>query len=244
MDTINTELPDDYLIGLLVVIVFSLLSYGSKKIDGLGALIGGLIAWCIFLGGNFPAMGLLFAFFVLGSAASSWKMKRKEELGLAEKNKGKRTVINAVSNGGVAALCGTLAFLFPEYQQHFIAMLAASLASATSDTLSSELGNVYGTQYVNILSFKTDQRGKDGVISWEGTVIGLLGSLMLGICYGLGFGFELSFVIVVIVGFLGNILDSILGATLQQQKRLSNHGVNLMNTLLAAVIAGIVLAMI
>jgi uncharacterized membrane protein len=47
---------------------------------------------------------------------------------------------------GVAALLGLLIWLFPKSPIISI-MIAASLASATADTLSSELGNAYGTNF-------------------------------------------------------------------------------------------------
>lgn len=234
----TSMLRSDILLGLCVVVIFVALSYWSKKIDGLGAIGGGVIAFSIFLGGGFPLLFLLFVFFVLGSAASAWKIVEKTTLGFAEKNKGKRTIINAVSNGGVAACCGVLAFSFPSHQLLFSVMSAASLAAATSDTLSSELGNLYGSHYMNILSLKKSKRGLDGVISLEGTVIGLLGSLFMGGCYAIGHAANLYLIVVIVLtGFAGNLVDSVLGASIQRKGWVSNHTVNLLNTISAALLA-------
>lgn len=230
------SLPDYWQWGLITVVIFVLLSIASGKIDVLGGLVGGIIALMIFLGGGFYLMGFLFIFFFLGSFASSWKMKKKQKLGLAEKNKGKRSVANALANGGVGALTAFLAWVFPEHSMLFQAMCVASFASATSDTLSSEFGNIYGQRFINILTFKKDERGKDGVISLEGSLFGVVGSLIIALFYLLIFQSGLFiFTLIFISGLIGNLTDSVLGATLQQKGLLNNHSVNFFNTLVAVV---------
>lgn len=214
------------------------LSVYWEKIDIPGAIVGGVIASCIYAGGGYGSLALLFLFFVMGSLASHWKISWKQAEGLAEKNKGKRSVVNAVSNGGVAAICGLLAALFASYSDVFLCMLAASLASATADTLASELGNIYGKYYINILTLKSDERGKDGVISLAGTLWGALGSLVIAVSYGLANSFDTFLFIVFIGGIMGNAFDSILGASLQQKGYLNNHMVNVANTAFAALVAG------
>ena len=41
------------------------------------------------------------------------------------------------------------------------------------------------------------------------------------------------------VGTVGNLTDSVLGATLERQQRLSNNAVNFLNTLVGALVAGL-----
>jgi uncharacterized protein (TIGR00297 family) len=227
------RLPDHLGLGLISVGGAMLLSVALRKIDLSGGLVGSLIA--IFLGGGFSALLLLLIFFVAGSLASRWKLNWKESQGLAEKNRGRRSVVHAVSNGGVAAICGLCAWVFPGDAGVWLTMLAASLAAATGDTLSSELGNVYGRRYFNILNGKPESRGLDGVISLEGSLIGAAGSLLLAGAFAVKGGVQMG-IVVVIAGILGNIVDSLLGATLQRWGWLSNHAVNFANTLAGAAI--------
>ncbi|MEN7548425.1 DUF92 domain-containing protein [Rapidithrix thailandica] len=226
-------MPENWPIGFVVIAVSMAMAYLGKKLDLLGALVGGGIALCIFMGVGFKGLFFLFVFFVLGTGASHWKFKEKEKLQVAEKNKGRRSVANALANGGVAATCGLLAWLFPMHQELFTGMIAAAFASATADTLSSELGNLYGSRYVNILSFRPDQRGLDGVISLEGTVLGTFGSALLALSYGFLYQWSNMVVFVFLAGVIGNFMDSYLGATLQRNGYLNNHTVNLANTLAA-----------
>ncbi len=237
MPDLNLAFPSHWPYGLALVIFFTLLSYATKRIDASGAITGGFLTACMLLGAGIWGLIILGAFFTLGSLASVWKMKLKQQLGLAEPNKAKRSAVHAFSNGGVAALCGLLAWLFPAHAALFQTMLAASMASAMADTLASELGNVYGSSYVNILTFRPEPRGLDGVVSWEGTLLGAAGSVFIACIYGFGFGWNFSVIIVALAGIAGNWFDSVLGATLQRKGYLNNHAVNFANTLFAALFA-------
>ncbi|MCB0840637.1 MAG: DUF92 domain-containing protein, partial [Bacteroidetes bacterium] len=124
--------------------------------------------------------------------------------------------------------------IFPQHETVFLPMLAASLAAAASDTFSSELGNVYGKTYRNILTFSKDERGKDGVISLEGSLLGLLGSGIIALIYGLWFGLYAQAIVIFVAGYSGNLMDSLLGATLQKHGYMNNDTVNVGCTLFAA----------
>jgi len=222
--------------GLLGIVLFVVLSIWSGKIDQLGAMTGGIIALSLFLGTGFVGLVLLLFFFVAGSFASYWKRAEKSKMGLEQENKGKRTYTHAIANGGVAALCGYLGWLLPEKQLLFEYAMAASFAAAMADTLSSELGNVYGSKYWNILSWKHEPKGLDGVISWEGSLAGLLGGLGLAVLYGTISGNYSIIPLISIAGVLGGVFDSILGATLQRKGYLSNGMVNFWNTAFGAIV--------
>ena len=205
----------------------------------MGALTGGIIGFCIFLATGFTGIAMMVLFFVLGVLATSWKIKTKENIGAAERDKGKRTAGQVAANAGVAGLLGLLILLFPAYQFFLQLMLAASFSSATADTLSSELGTVYGKRFYNILSFKKDRRGENGVVSLEGTLFGLSGSVLIALVYAIAFGWNIYFFFIVIAGTVGNLADSILGAALERKQLIKNNAVNFLNTLIGALIGGL-----
>ncbi len=226
---------------LLFLIVGSVmvLSIALKKLTLPGALTGGLLSLCIYLGAGFTGIALLGSFFVLGVASTAVKKEWKENSGLAKKGESKRTAGQVFANGGAAAIFGALSFLFPQHVHLLQLMLAASLASATADTISSELGVVYGGHFYNIRTFEKDTRGLDGVVSWEGTLLGVLGSCAIALVYAAGFGFNKAFLWIVVAGTFGNLLDSFLGATMERAHRVGNNGVNFLNTVAAALAAGL-----
>ncbi|MCB1042208.1 MAG: DUF92 domain-containing protein [Acidobacteria bacterium] len=230
-------LPPDWLWGACLVILLVIGSIASRKIDFWGGLVGGLLAACVFLGSGLAGLSVLFTFFVLGSTASSFGKRAKAAAGLAQENEGRRSIRHALANGGFSAMCGVTVWLAAMPSEWGQVMLAASLASATADTLSSELGNVYGRRYVNILTFKQEQRGLDGVISLEGSLFGVLGALIVGLVWLAWTGNLKSAGVIAAAGIIGNLVDSVLGATIQRTGAMSNDSVNFANTASAGLAA-------
>lgn len=219
--------------GLVGVTVFSVLSVWSGKIDLPGATAGWVVAMGLFLGGGFPALVLLLLFFVLGTLASSWGKRRKQAWGLAQEDGGRRSLRHALANGGVAGLSGLLAWSLPSQETLWLAALAGALASAAGDTFSSELGNLYGRRYLDLLTLRPGQRGLDGVISLEGTLLGAGGSALVALAAHWGL-YGVSGWSVLLGGLLGNLTDSLLGAFLQRRGYMTNDTVNFANTVAGA----------
>jgi uncharacterized protein (TIGR00297 family) len=224
--------------------LFLLLTAGiiiSVKVEKLtlpAALTGGAIAVLIFLGAGYTGLSMLAAFFVLGTIATVWKKKEKQLFKPATDHT-KRNAGQVLANGGVAAIIGIMICFMPAQIELLRITMAASLSSAMADTLSSELGMIYGRRFYNIVTFKKDEKGLDGVISLEGILIGIVGSIMIAIIYALGFGWNSSFLVILVAGTIGNLSDSVLGALLERRYYLDNDDVNFLNTLIAALAAGL-----
>ena len=231
-----------------------------RKLTPPAAIAGALCACAVYMGDGFQGLALLALFFLLGTAATSWRKKEKLGIHGAAAHQSTRRTGQVVANGGVAAIAGLLALFFPTHRQLFSLLLVASLSSATADTLSSELGMVYGRRFFNILTLKTDQRGLDGVISLEGLLLGIIGSALIATVFLIipappETAFAIipppphqptpilsnghAFLILLIAGTVGNLADSLLGALFERRGLLTNDLVNLLNTLIAAITAAI-----
>jgi uncharacterized protein (TIGR00297 family) len=210
----------------------------AKKLTPAAAITGVGVAEAVYAGGGFAGLILLALFFLLGTMATSWKKEKKLGLKGNAAHESTRTPGQVIANGGVAALAGIGALLFPQHKPLFLLMMAAGLSSATADTLSSELGMVYGRRFYHLLTFKPDERGLDGVVSLEGTGIGIAGSILIAAAFVLTTQTKLyNFIIVLAAGTLGNLLDSVLGAVLERKGIITNNTVNFLNTLAAALFA-------
>ena len=201
------------------------------------AITGAIIAVSIFAGAGDGGFIMMTMFFLLGTLATAHKVDTKKQIGIAEANKGRRTASQVLANAGVQGLLGLFKVADAQHQSLYLLMIAAAFSSATADTLSSELGSVYGKRFYNILNFKKDLRGLNGVVSLEGTLAGIAGSCIIALLYAIAAGFGKGFLIVIIAGTAGNLFDSVLGATLERKGLLKNDGVNLLNTAFAAVVA-------
>ena len=221
-------------ITLLILLLGSVLSYTAKKLTLAGAATGALVGLLMYKGAGLMGLMILAAFFISAIWATKWQVAKKTAIGAAEENKGRRTAGQVLANGGVAALLGAATWLFPENTALIQLMIAGSFAAATADTLSSELGMVYGRRFFNILTFKKDQRGLDGVVSLEGTLIGVAGAILIALVYSLFIGWGVSFLWIVLAGFTGNMVDSVLGASLERKGWIGNNMVNFLNTAVGA----------
>lgn len=228
-------IPEDWILAGGAIGVFMLLSWFSGKIDLPGTLMGGFLALLIFAGGSWAGLGCLLLLFVLGTFASVFRRKEKQELGVAQEAGGKRSVRHAFSNAGVAGLLGALSLAVPGWQQVCMAGIVASLATATSDTFSSEFGSYYGKRFVSVLTWKSGRRGEDGLVSVEGTAAGVVGASLIAIPFLLVAGVDWSWLpMIVLAAMCGNLVDSYLGATFQRWGLMTNDSVNFTATLSGA----------
>jgi len=214
------------------------LSVYHRKLTLWGSVCGGLIAYIIYLGSGYTGVLMMAAFFILGTGASAWRHQLKVDMGVAEADKGRRVASQVMANAGVPAVAALIALCFPSQRESCMVLIAAAFASATSDTLSSELGNVYGRRFYHVLSWQKDIRGENGVISLEGSLAGLAGSAAIAFLFACFKGWTHLVAVVLIAGMAGNIFDSVLGATFERKRLLGNDAVNFLNTLFAALVAG------
>jgi uncharacterized protein (TIGR00297 family) len=179
----------------------------------------------------------LLAVFLLTFAATKIGRAKKERLGTAEPRRG-RNAAQVAANLGVAALIVTIV---PDRNTGALFAIAA-LAEAAADTVSSEIGQVFGGQPRMITSFQRVEAGTDGGVTIAGTIAGVLAALLvavIGAWAAWGFSinwFSLSWICITAAGgVFGLLFDSLLGATLERKRWLNNDAVNFLSTLAAMV---------
>lgn len=226
---------------LIAVAIAALLSYVFKKLTLAGAIAGFLIAVILYFGLGWCAVALMGTFFIAGVGATRYKRVDKAKLHLHDGHSA-RDVFQVWANGGLAAVLALIAFFLPQYSSMILLLVAAAFSSAAADTVSSELGVIYGKRFYNIISFKKDIRGENGVISIEGTIAGVFASFVIAIVYSIFTQYYFYNVMVIVVaGTVGNFTDSVLGATAERRQLLNNNAVNFLNTVAAVICAFLIL---
>jgi len=214
------------------------LSVRSRKLTLLAALTGGVVGWIIYSDGGITSFLLLVTFFLLGTLATGWRRTEKNKVDHEGHTAQQRTPGQVLANAGVATILALSTNFFHRHVHALHLMIAASFAAATADTLASELGTLYGRRFYNCLIWKAEPKGLNGVISLEGTLIGIAGAAIIALIYGAGLGWTRDLLVIVIAGAVGNLTDSILGAALERKGQLSNNWVNFWSVAAAALVAG------
>ncbi|HMD81819.1 MAG TPA: DUF92 domain-containing protein, partial [Anaerolineales bacterium] len=225
--------------GAMINLAFGGAAYAAKMVRLSGYVSGFVVGTVIYAFGGYQFYLILITFFVLGSAATKFGYSRKRALGVAQEKGGARGWENAVANCSLGALLAALYFLVPDERSVlFAAAFFGAFATAASDTVSSEIGQVLGKHPILITTLRPVPVGTEGAISLEGTFAGVVASAIL--C---GFGVALQMISIpvallcIVAAFVGTTAESYLGATLEQMKIIDNEIINFMNTLVGAIVA-------
>ena len=194
---------------------------------GMGAVLGSAILWGLGWGG-----ALLFALFVAaGSVSTRWGYAHKQQRGLAQEKRGRRSWNHALANCGVASLCALLARVSgdPTLWSH---AFAASLAAALADTGGSEWGGLWGRRAFHPISLRPLPPGTAGACSWVGIGAGaLLAASLLGVGLRTQTVSPQDFLILWPAALAGAWLDSVLGAVPTLNRMVGHDGRNTLATL-------------
>ncbi len=225
------------LFALAINLAFALAALALRTITLSGAAMGFVLGVAVYASYGFKSFAFLLAFFILGSAATRLGYAKKAARGVAELRGGRRSWREASANLLAAAFFSVLALTTP-YQAAFLIALIAALAEAAGDTISSEIGQWLSNRAYLITTFKPVPAGENGGISTVGTITGGAASMLLA-ALGLVLGLcsVRGAVIVFVAAVAGNLLDSLLGATIERRGLVTNGIVNFAGTSFAGALA-------
>ncbi len=203
----------------------------------LGVLIWGILGW--------QGYTIVGVYFLLGSAITRIGLAQKEAAGIAENRSGARGPENVWGSAFVATICALGVAINQGLENAVIPtsilLLAyvASFSTKLSDTTASEVGKAYGKRTFLISNFQPVPPGTEGAVSLEGTLAGVVASAVMAMVgWGVGLISVMGIIYAVIAALIATNLESFIGATLQEKFAfLTNEVVNVINTLIGAVLA-------
>ncbi len=178
----------------------------------LAALLTGVAA--IAAGGAWLVLLLLY----FGAATTVSRLRRDAKVrkagGLPEKS-GSRDAAQVLANGGAFAAGAVMYALTRE--PVWVAFAAGALAASSADTWATELGLLSSEVPRSIVTAKPVQAGASGGVTLAGTGAGILGALIVSAGARL-LGLDAPLWVLLIGGVAGMLADSIIGATVQEQR--------------------------
>jgi len=231
------------LIGFLFTIPVAFVSWTLKKVTTEGALAGIGVGTALFVFAGIGPLVILFSFFLSSVLIGRVKKEKRKSLRLSSLiEKGdRRDSIQVLANCGVALVASVL-FAATGQVMYFVALVVA-FSAATADTWAGEMGVLHTQKPRHILTRKFVEPGVSGGVTLLGFFFSLLGALFVALIFsaqGLYLQLQSLFPtnpflqvplrshsipwsspwalgLIVVGGFLGSLLDSLLGATLQAQ---------------------------
>jgi uncharacterized protein (TIGR00297 family) len=228
-----TEIYLFIIFGIVLNIPIGVVAYMKNSLTVPGGIVtAAIVGFTIFLA-HYILWSILFLFFATSTILTKF-METSEvkikAMSYAEKG-GERDAIQVLANGGTAIL-GSIIVLIgyglssKDVFSPIFLFITVSLAATTADTWSTEIGTTSTSEPVWIFDLrKRVPRGTSGGVSLKGTTASFLGSLMVALFY-----FLLAFIVndtqfqtkdviflilLIIGGFMGGMIDTLLGATVQ-----------------------------
>lgn len=187
---------------------------GSLSAGGAAAAV---VAGTVAVAAGWDWGALLILFFVAGSAASRVGGPAKAaRLGDVVVKQGARDAGQVLANGGAFVAAALLFLLRPSPLA--MALGAGALAAAAADTFSTELGALSRTPPRSILTGRPVLPGMSGGVTLLGTAASVLGAALLA-AGALLLGWPVRVALAALAGGVaGALLDSLLGAAVQQRR--------------------------
>jgi uncharacterized protein (TIGR00297 family) len=212
-----------FLTALAITAGFAVLAWFAGGVNISGALAGSAVAFIMAVRDLRMFLALLVVFAVT-LVATRVGYARKQELRAAEPPGG-RTAAQAMANLGIAALVVAIA------GAGWPVLALAALAEAAGDTSSSEIGMAFPGKTLLVTNFKSVPAGTDGGISLFGTLAALLGAAGVAVAAVVtGLVPVRQIATIILAGFFGTVIDSLLGAVFERRGMLDNDLVNLLST--------------
>ena len=229
---------DPYLLKIATVILSAVLSYEAYKLQCLtrdGAAASFAVGACVGIFASVNAFFLLTAFTILGFMATLKDFNKKKAAGVQEGESGERNWKNVMGVGLPPVLAVIVNFIYPIDPTLFAIIFISTITVAGADTIASEVG-VSDPKVYMITTFKPTVPGTNGGVSKKGTIVSTFASLGIALVGWFVMTESMDWMVLVpfVAGVVGNLMDSVVGATLENPGHISKYGNNCLTSMIGA----------
>ncbi|MGA9840393.1 MAG: DUF92 domain-containing protein [Thermoplasmata archaeon] len=238
--------------GIIFTVALAVAAVAARALTPVAGVVATAFGVVIVVLVGFPFLALMILFVVGSVLATRFHIEEKRKKKVQEGVAGERGVSNVVAHivlpTGLAVAGGWIPPLIP--LPTLTVLYASALAFGAADTFASELGVLAGTAR-SILSFRPVTPGTNGGVSAVGEAWAFVGASITAL---IGFALfrlfstpvpsSIVFVgAVVLAGFLGCQVDSVLGETLENRGYLTKGSTNFLGMLSSVAIAAVVVTL-
>lgn len=225
---------------LILSALLSVLAYRMELLTKGGSIASAAVGIVIGACGSLSWLILLIIFTVLGFVATLMGLNKKKEKGLQEGTRGERGYRNVLGVSIPCCIIAAMNFLTGNEYYHLMTIgYISTIAVAAADTAASEIG-VKDQRVYLITNLKRVAPGTDGGVSALGSAISLVASITVTV---IGWGVinlalnDVMILLPMLSGFIGCMLDSVVGATLETWGYLDKYGNNCVTGTAGGIIA-------
>lgn len=205
---------DLFFVGCVFGLLFTVLAWkvGFLRLDG--AIVGGLFGWSLITLSTWAWTAPALAFFILSSVLSRVGNARKSQARMMEAKGSQRDAGQVLANGGVAWL---LLLLYGGSGDGLLYWgFIGAFSAAAADTWATEIGTLSEKPPRSIRTGRVLPTGASGGVSVLGSLGAIAGAVTISlVALIFSDGNSVMGVVLVGVGVVASLVDSLLGATVQ-----------------------------
>jgi uncharacterized protein (TIGR00297 family) len=238
-EELNYEVPSRILITAVVVaFIFGYFAYRFRVADVSGLFSGSLVGILLIVFADVRWFLVMLTFLAVGSAATRYRFDQKTAAGIAEPHGGVRGYVNVFANALVGVAAAVL-YGLTGGNPLLLALFLGSVATAAADTVGGEIGMTSHDPML-ITTLEPVPKGTNGGITLLGEASALCASAAIALsALVLGIGSTTMLPFVILAGFIGSNVDSLVGALFENRGFIGNAGTNLVATLSGGLLAAL-----
>ncbi|MBQ8179477.1 MAG: DUF92 domain-containing protein [Candidatus Methanomethylophilaceae archaeon] len=229
-------------LAVILSAVLSLEAYKLHCLTRLGSVASFAVGSLVGVFGSINAFFLMTVFTVCGFLVTIKDFDRKKAAGLQEGELGERDWTNVLGVALPPCMAAVANYLWPMQPEVFYVLFISTITVAGADTIASEIG-VRDSRTYMITTMKPCEPGVNGGVSPTGTAVSTVAALLIAILGWFAMTGTVSAYALVpfAMGVLGNVLDSVFGALLENRGYISKYTNNCSTAIIASVMGAVIM---